>query len=193
MPDEIEKFAFDTLLEEKIEELVVEYDIKSIVETGTWIGGTARAFAGMVENVYTVEVNPQFYSQAQQILAPLPNVKQFLGKAQDILPAILPLVAKPTLYYLDAHWHGSHPLPEELEIVVAHDPSPVIVMHDFQVPGHPELKFDPRPNGKPYCFEWIEPQLCKIKTPWTYFYNTEAVGCKVGVLFVVPMRGEHAD
>ena len=189
MPDEIEKFAFDTRLEEKIEELVVEYDIKSIVETGTWIGGTARAFAGMVENVYTIEVRPDFYSQAQQILAPLPNVKQFLGKTQAILPVILPLVAHPTLYYLDAHTWGAPGTAvfDELEIIAEHDPSPILVIHDFQVPGHPELKFDVY-DGKPNCFERIEPGLRKIQTPWRHFFNSEAVGCRVGVLFVVPQK-----
>jgi hypothetical protein len=188
----VEKFAWDTILEDDINELVIDYGIKSIVETGTWMGGTCRSFAGMVENVYTIEVNPDFYRQARTILSPLPNVKQFLGRANRMLPAILPMVQGPTLYYLDAHWHGSHPLPEELEAVIAHDPSPVIVMHDFQVPGHPELKFDPRPGGAPYCYEWIEPQLKKIKNPWRIFYNHEASGgCRVGVMFCVPVRGDE--
>lgn len=184
---EIEKFAWDTILEQTVQDLVNLYQIKAIVETGTWIGGTTRAFASMVDQVYTVETQTEFYLKARKILDPLPNVHQFFGKSQDFIRLMTETAEKPTLYYLDAHWHGSHPLPLELETIADIDPSPVIVMHDFKVPGHPELKFDTRNGGQPYCFEWIEPQLRKLKRPWQYFYNKEATGgCKVGVLFVVP-------
>jgi predicted O-methyltransferase YrrM len=188
---EVEKFAFDTVLEARVLRLVEEYGIQSVIETGTWIGGTARAMSSMVRQLYTVEVNHEFYMQAQQILGTLPNVRQFLGQAQDFLPSLIRAAKKPTLYYLDAHWHGSHPLLEELEHVVAGDESPIIVMHDMQVPGHPELKYDPRPGGLPYCYEWVEPVLRKIRRPWRHFYNDEAVGCRVGVLFVVPVMPQQ--
>lgn len=183
---EVEKFTDDPIQEAAVRALITERGVQTVVETGTWMGGSARAMAGMAKQVVTIEFNPEFFSQAQGILAPLPNVKQYLGRSELLLPEILKTVTPPTLYYLDAHWPGDHPLPQEIDIIAEVDPSPVLVIHDMQVPDRPGLKFDLQPNGCPYSFEWIKPNLAKIKRPWRHYYNTEAGGRKVGVLFVVP-------
>jgi hypothetical protein len=186
---ERQPFAGDGILRDTVHGLIQSHQIASVVETGTWLGSTTKALASMVPIVYTIEVDSHSYAQATQNLAAVPNVRQYFGASQNVLPTLLPHVPRPTLYFLDAHWHGSHPLLQELEIIAAADPAPVIVMHDMQVPGHPELQHDPRPDGSPYCYEWVRPVLERLQCPWRHFHNDKAEGCKVGVLFVVPEQG----
>jgi len=181
---DIEKFAYDTLLEEQVRGVCRDYSIKNIVETGTWIGGTTQALSTMAEHVYTIEINKEFYDTAKTNLNRYSNITQYLGSSVNILPYIFPLLNYPTFFYLDAHWGGT-PLLTEIDLIAKAVPNPVIMIHDFQVPNRPELKWD-NYNCQPYCFEWIKPHLDNIKTPWRHFYNSEATGCKVGVIFIVP-------
>jgi hypothetical protein len=180
-------FASDTLLEKEIRRLIGKYGIQSAVETGTFLGVTAQGLAAMVPSVYTIEVRQDRYEQARENLAGLPNVEQILGASPDVFPGLIPRIKKPALYYLDAHWDDHYPLPEEVAIIAEHDPAPVIVMHDMQVPGHPELHADPQPDGSFYDFEWVRPGLEKIQSPWRYYYNDQgAEGMKIGIMFVTP-------
>jgi hypothetical protein len=184
-------FADDPLLEEEIRRLTGKYGIQSAVETGTHQGATTRALAGMIPVVHTIEILPASYAESRERLTGIPNIHQYYGASQDILPRLLPQIKHPTLYYLDAHWNGNFPLLRELELIAAHDPRPVIMIHDMQVPGHPELYADPQPDGTPYCYEWVLPMLKKIRGPWRHYYNEQAEGMKIGIMFVVP--GEPAD
>ena len=181
-----EAFAGDGLLEKEIKRLIGQYGIQSAVETGVHQGVTTRALAAMVPMVYAIEINDGFYAESCERLADVSNVRLYHGASPDVLPGLLPQIKGPTLYYLDAHWHGNYPLPQEVETIALHDPQPVIVMHDMQVPGHPELHADPQPDGSPYSFEWVRPGLEKIQMPWCHYYNEAAEGLKIGILFVTP-------
>ena len=185
-PPSGEAFAGDGLLEKEIKRLIGQYGIQSAVETGTFQGCTTRALAALVPMVYTIEINDGFYAESRERLADVPNVQQFHGASPDVLPGLLPQIKGPTLYYLDAHWHGNYPLPQEVEILALHDPQPVIVMHDMQVPGHSELHADPQPDGSLYSYEWVRSGLEKIQMPWRHYYNASAEGLQIGILFVTP-------
>jgi len=179
-------FAGDGLLKKEIERLISRYGIQSAVETGTYQGCTTRALAAMVPAVYTIEISPDMFAESGERLAGVPNVRRYCGASPDVLPGLLPQIERPALYYLDAHWNGNYPLPREVEIIALHDPRPVILMHDMQVPGHPELHADPQPDGSPYCLEWVRPGLEKIQAPWRHYYNEQAEGLRIGVLFITP-------
>lgn len=180
-------FASDTVVEQEIRRLTAKYGIRSAVETGTYLGVTAAGLAAIIPSVYTIEINPGRYDDARESLISLPGVKQFLGASPDILPGLIPQIEKPALYYLDAHWDGHYPLPEEVAAIAEHDPQPVIVIHDMQVPGHPELHADPQPDGKFYDYEYVRPHLEKIRGPWRHYYNDRgAEGMKIGIMYVVP-------
>lgn len=186
---EWDAFASDGLLEEEIRRLITLHGIQSAVETGTYHGVTAEGLAALVSMVYTIEIDAQRFADSRERLSVLPNVKQFLGSSVDVLPDLIPQIRKPALYYLDAHWDGHEPLPQEVEIIALNDPRPVIVIHDMLVPGHPELYAGPLPGGSVYCYEWVQAGLEKIQAPWRYYYNDQAEGLKIGIMFVVPDDG----
>jgi hypothetical protein len=178
-------FAGDGLLEKELRRLIGQYGIQSAVETGVHQGASTRGLAAMVPEVYAIEIDYDFYAESCVRLADVPNVRLYHGPSQDVLPVLLPHVRRPALYYLDAHWNGNYPLPQEVEIIALHDPQPVIVMHDMHVPGR-QFSADSQPSGYVYDFEWVRPGLEKIRMPWRHYYNESAEGLQVGVLFVTP-------
>lgn len=178
-----EAFCGDDYLHDEVWRL--SEGVRTIVETGTYLGHTTQAMADMAETVHTIEADAAHYARASKALEGYPNVITHHGRSQDVLRAILPTLDKPCLYYLDAHWGDDNPLLAEIELIAAHDPAPILVIHDMRVPHRPDLKYDTY-NGQPYCFEWVEPALRKLKCRWRHYYNDEANGQRVGVLFVVP-------
>jgi len=190
---EINKQGFegDTFLKERIQKLIEQYGIKTIVETGTFKGSTTVQFANMVDTVYTTEVNPEYYAEATKkfLDKSIENIQHNLGSSVDILPKILPSIPQPqvVLFFLDAHWGPNNPLLEELQIIADHKLQPVIAIHDFKVPGHPELGYDTY-GGQDYEWEWIKDKVEIIygKDGYQVSYNAEAVGMKRGVIFITP-------
>ena len=62
---------------------------------------------------------------------------------------------------------------------------PIIVIHDFKT-NNPELGYDSY-NGNDFCFDWIENHIKKIyPNGFDYYYNTEAVGAKRGLIYITP-------
>ena len=94
---------------------------------------------------------------------------------------------KSVLLFLDAHWESHNPLLEELQIIKDKGMKPVIAIHDFFVPEHPELGFDSY-AGQDYNWEWIASSIESIygADGYKYFYNSEAEGMKRGVVFIMP-------
>ena len=190
---EINKQGFegDTHLKESIQKLITDYNIKTVVETGTFKGSTTVQFANMVDKVYTTEVNPEYYKEAVGKFTEngKTNIFHNLGSSVVVLPKILPEIPQPQtlLFFLDAHWGPNNPLLEELQIITDYKLKPVIVIHDFKVPGHPELGFDTY-GGQDYDWDWIKDKIENIygKESYTVTYNDKAVGMKRGVIFITP-------
>lgn len=183
----LEGFEGDTIMRERFQELVADYKIDLIIEGGTYLGGTTRQLAEMVDHVITIEVNGVHYARAKTILKDHGNVHQMLGSTVDLLPIILEGIQRKVLIFLDSHWLEHNPLLEELEIIAAAGLKPVLVIHDFKVPGHSELGFDTYKDIV-YEWEWIKPGIEKIYGVQGYIaeYNSKAVGAKRGIIYIMP-------
>lgn len=190
---EINKQGFegDTYLKDRVQKLINQYNIKTVMETGTFKGSTTIQFADMVNDVYTTEVNPEYYKEALAKFSAnkKDNIHPNLGSSVEILPKLLTTISQPQmlLFFLDAHWGPNNPLIEELKIIAEHRLKPVIVIHDFKVPGHPELGYDTY-GGQDYEWSWIADSIDNIygKDNYIVSYNSEAVGMKRGVIFITP-------
>ena len=185
-------FEGDGYLKHSIEELVKSEGIKAIIETGTFMGASTLQFVQMVDNVYTVEVNETYARQAAQNLEKRDVglgafLQMYLGSSVNWLYQILAEAKEKgnILWFCDSHWGPHNPLLQELEIVRQSGLKLVIVIHDFKVPGHPELGYDSY-NGQDYDFAWIQPSIERIygQNGYDYWYNSEAEGAKRGVIFI---------
>lgn len=181
-------FENDTLLWAEITRLVREFKIESVIETGTEYGGTAIALSQMVSQVITCDVERKWESLPD-------NVEFILGDSRHVLPDAIKWARSPILFYLDAHNPNVDeecPLSEELEqISKSLDVPPVLVIHDALVPEHPELGYATY-RGIPISYDAIHTQLDSIYHGgyYSHYHNSEALGAKRGVLFIIPTVGD---
>ncbi len=206
-----EAFGKDRYLEEEFKKLIEEHKIKNIVETGTFMGDTTKEFSKMVNNVYTIESNNDFYLSSKKNLNDCANIKMFLGSSPDVLREILPTLKGHTLFFLDAHWESYLPLLDELNEISRVDSlsKSVIVIHDFYVPNK-DFGFDSyyifNSNAEFFLkkcvgllgnilnmnltskqrldLSFIEGSIMEINSNYKYYYNSKAEGKKRGVIFI---------
>lgn len=180
-------FEGDTFAKDKMKKLIQKNGIKTVIETGTFIGSTTRHFSEWAEKVHTVELNPSNFSQARNNLSDKQNINFYLGNSSEVLDQILSGINKDELIFcfLDAHWNEYNPLLDELAVIAKHGFRPIIAIHDFKVPHHPELGFD-QYGEIVYEWAWIEEAVKKIfhGVTFTVEYNFKATGAKRGIVYL---------
>jgi len=211
---EIKKgFGKDRYLEREFQKLIKKFNVKNIIETGTFEGDTTEMFSKMVENVYTIESKKEFFLDAKLKLSKLQNIKGFLGNSPKVIEKILPSIKGRTLFFLDAHWGYPWPILGELEKISEHPrfKESIIIIHDFYVPNK-NFGFDSyyQSNSSLILFlkrvfgllgkiigkkiikkqkldyPFIEITLKKINPDYKHYYNSQAEGDKRGVIFIHP-------
>lgn len=179
-------FNDDIYLQNTVDTLIQAFGVQGAIETGTWrFGNTTKFLAERVKQVATIEFLEDNAKAAAENLAGVENITQYVGSSPEVLARIIPYFPRPTLYFLDAHLGRNAPLKDEIRIIGMNDPQPIIVIHDFEVPGYPELGYENDGMGHDYNIAWINDVLL-FRHPWHYFYNSQATGAKRGVLFIVP-------
>lgn len=181
-------FENDTFLRTQIHNLIVTYGVRSVIETGTEYGGTANAFAEMVQAVVTIDVTKKC-----ELSHLYPNVIFIEGDSRSKLReaiSLIPAELQPILFYLDAHTSDpldECPLREELQkIQESKIKDPIIVIHDCHVPGHPELGYAVY-NKQTISLEYVADLLPPLYTNGVEVrYNSEATGARQGCLFLLP-------
>lgn len=180
-------FNGDDLLFNRFKELVKQFNVKSIVETGTFEGKTTDALASIIPVVHTIEVSKNYQAKAKQNCKNK-NIVFHLGSSVEILPKIIKKLDNP-MFFLDAHWQTFCPLWKELDIIAEAGLKPVIVIHDFKVPGKGGLGFD-NWNGKEISHINVKPNIDKIYGAGQYIHQTnkQAHGAMRGAGFYFPQE-----
>ena len=117
-----------------------ELALERAVETGTYLGTTTRALAGVFPPVVTIERSPELHSDAVESLGDLPGVEALQGHSADQLPAVSD-PGTPTLYFLDGHWSSGVtageddecPLLRELQGIGAGNPGACLIVDDARL------------------------------------------------------------
>lgn len=192
MPHQDKPFNGDTFIQQEFLKLREKFNLNAVVETGTCLGSTTKWFAENFYQVYTIEVNAEFRNFAVKVFAEQNNIISILGDSSKDLPSVVKGLNDDTIFFLDAHWGNHCPLQQELDAIAEAIPpiKPVIAIHDFVVPGHPELGFDSI-NGQPFTFEWLKPYFDKIyggEGNYDHYYNSDATEIKRGIIYVTPKQ-----
>lgn len=143
-----------------LEHLRRQHGLVYFVETGTAGGATATLMAPLFEKVWTVELLDSSATAAEERLRRFPNVTVRRGGSPEFLRWVMPLLDKPALIWLDAHWCGGQrlgpecPLLEELDAIGGLSGGNVILIDDARLFVKP-----PPPPHRPE--EW--PTLKDIK------------------------------
>lgn len=182
-------FNQDSYIKDEIIKLRGKFEIHIAIETGTNYGFTTLELSKMFYYTYSVELLEKYYRHALKYMAKYVDHKNGYKLIQDNSVDFLwdlPKFDEPILFYLDAHWEEYCPLLDEIEQACRLTDNPVIVIHDFFVPGRKDLGFDTY-NGQSFTYEWIEPTLSKFYPgEYEYHYNDQAEGAKRGVIYIYP-------
>lgn len=148
------------------------YSIDTVVETGTFLGGTTVLFSLLFENVITIEINDNYFQNAKEKLKSYSNVYCLQGSSEKVFHAILPnLKDRPILFYLDAHWKENWPLLEELkEISKTHKDNCIVVIDDFKVPNRNDIVYDVYDGIKECSLEYIKHELDQVFSSYQIHY-----------------------
>lgn len=144
------------LTSEKKTELLVEiakkYNLKILVETGTHKGDTIFYCKDYFDELFSIELDHQFYVNSKNRLLNYSNVHIVEGDSSVVLVNILKNINKPTLFWLDAHYSGvgtakgdlDTPVIKELDYILSKNFGCVILIDDARlfrgVGGYPKLK-----------------------------------------------------
>jgi len=181
-------FSGDVRVAAEVRYLIERYDVRTIVETGTFRGDTTAALAEMVRGrgafVHSIERDVERWADASVRLDDGP-IGLHCGRSETVLPRILADADGPVLFYLDAHWPDS-PVLAELAAIAEHAPDPILVIHDVANPDHGDYAFD---TYGEFSLTW--PTLREaVEACYTHgcrhWHNDAASGKRVGVLYVVP-------
>ncbi len=163
------------------------YQITTVIETGTYQGGTTAFFARTFDEVHTIDISPTFLTQSKENLSSLSNIQFHLGSSEKILTQILPaLKDRFVLFYLDAHWKKYWPLLDEIEeINKTHHQRCIIVIDDIKVPGRADIPYDA--YKKHECsFEYVKAKIEKTFDNYTTLYLLPAHVNSRAKLVIIP-------
>ncbi len=177
-----DKFVFD-----EISKLIDKFDIKRIVETGTYLGWSTKKFCEFGIKVDTIEVNEEYYDESNKSLK-FKNLKKHLGNSVSILDEIIEDGEENVLFFIDSHWYDL-PLLSELETIKKKSLKPVIVIHDFFVPddnGNSKFGYDEY-DGIKIDYNLIENRINSIYDGEFEFHYNDAIDCvDSGLIYIYP-------
>ena len=183
-------FNCDTYLEREFIQLKEKYNIRNVIETGTYKGVTTKWLANNFANVFSIEIMRKYFEEASLNLKGLSNVTLINSDSRSALASVLDKVQGTTLVFFDSHWY-ENPLLPELEIITESKMKPIICIHDIKNPEDPTMVYGTYPDkGIVYEFDWLRPSLDALygKNMYEFYFNKLAEGARRGALFCVPRQ-----
>lgn len=191
MPFQDYPFNGDGYAAAEVLRLKEKHGLRTAIETGTCYGSTTLWMSDNFDGVRTCDVNDDWMNIAKFRNMGVDGIVRknisWVSEGSPYALKRLPIYDK-TLVFLDAHWGVHCPLLEELEAICDAGAKPVIMIHDWQVPGRPDLGHDHFPDGRPFELSAILGHLDAIYGAggWDHHFNDKAEGAKRGILYVEP-------
>lgn len=130
-----------------------KYNLKILVETGTYLGEMVEAMSPHFDRVYSIELSEYLHAKARRRFNKKTHVELLRGDSGRELKTVMAAVTHPTLFWLDGHYSAGAtakgdkdtPIYEELEhIFQAPDMGHVILIDDARCfgtdPAYPSLE-----------------------------------------------------
>lgn len=122
----------------QIRKLARKYNIKTLIETGTFFGDTVNALKKSFQNIYTIELDFQLCQLAQKRFERYSHIQCINGDSGKVLPEILKKVNEACIFWLDGHYSGGvtakgdsdTPIVKELETILSHNIKEHIILID---------------------------------------------------------------
>lgn len=87
-------------------EYAIAYNLKTLVETGTFLGEMVADVREYFDKIISIELSEALFERASKKFAKDQNIEIVQGDSAEILSQILLSLDKPALFWLDAHYSG---------------------------------------------------------------------------------------
>ena len=129
-PHEIKQMA--------IEKYAKHYDIKNLIETGTYRGKMVIAMREKFDHITSIELDQTLSDNARELFINYEHITILQGNSANILSSVLQKIKHPVLFWLDGHYSGGEtangiketPIMEELDIIFSHPISKHVILID---------------------------------------------------------------
>lgn len=178
----------DGYLAAEVLRLKAAHGLTKAIETGTCLGSTTCWLAENFDFVHTIDVNAEWqqiaYTRQLDIAG---EVKFYTDDSAKVLN--MSTIVDGWFAFLDAHWGDRCPLLDELRAFAFIGAKPVLLIHDFQVPGT-DFGFDKMPDGRPFSLDLIRDHLDRIygEDGWKHNYPTKVEGARRGWISIEPAK-----
>jgi hypothetical protein len=158
---------------EVIDKYRKQFNCKTLVETGTFLGDTIWYFRDCFEHLFSIELSHDLAVRAEKRFETHSNVKIIEGNSADILKDLLPTLKQPSLFWLDGHYssefflNGEYfitargdsntPIEKELDTIFRTELDHIILIDDARLftgkndyPDIADIKAKVKANGKKY-------------------------------------------
>jgi hypothetical protein len=167
------------LLKQKVvREYGTRFELRTLVETGTYYGEMVAAMKERFDRIYSIEFVPELAERAQRKFAREPHIKIFCGDSRAVMPEVLAVLEGAALFWLDAGYYGwvgrqgdQQRLSAELEMILSHRFAHIILLDDArgftgrdgipsvgEVKAHVESRFPQRAVRVEYDIMRITPR-----------------------------------
>ena len=124
-----------------------KYQLRHLVETGTFLGDMLAAMRNSFDSLTSIELSDELYGRAQRRFAGDPKITLLCGDSKDLLTEVASSMDQPGLFWLDAHysgiWHedfeetagGDRPNPifSEIEAIFANNLRHAVLIDDARL------------------------------------------------------------
>ncbi len=130
-----------------------KYGLRTMVETGTYIGDMIEAMKKDFDQIYSIELSKNLHEECVRRFKKINNIKLIHGDSGSELGKLMNKITQPTLFWLDGHYSDGvtargdkdTPIYEELNhILVAKNFGHVIIIDDARCfgrdPGYPSVE-----------------------------------------------------
>ena len=92
---------------------IKQYNLKVLVETGTFQGDTVAYFKDKIPYVFSIELSEELASKAASRFHTFPNVRIIQGDSGEILDSLIKEIRQPTIFWLDGHYSSEFYIGDE--------------------------------------------------------------------------------
>jgi hypothetical protein len=141
---------------------------RTFVETGTFLGATARWASKHFEQVVTIEREETLHEQAVNGSRGCDNIEFVLGDSRDALKTLVPRLSSSAVFWLDGHWSGGRtsgvgdecPVLGELDAIHSSDIAHSVFIDDARL-----FVAAPPPPHDPEQWPAIDELILMLQTP----------------------------
>jgi len=114
------------------------FDLDTLIETGTYLGTTVWAVRNHFSRIFSIELGQALYERAKKLFAGCEHISIIKGDSGKVLPIVLDLINKPSLFWLDGHYSAGitacgdiqTPIIQEIEAIFAHPIKQHVILID---------------------------------------------------------------